>query len=108
LKTGKTLKTIITKDHRKVFPKTPKMEDLEDLLELINSFVEEKADILAAKKFTKEEEEDWLSNVLSKLEKDEIFFIGAEADSKVVASSDIQILSEEENQIGLLGIAANL
>jgi len=105
LKTGISIKTIITKDHRKVLLRTPRIEDLDDLLELINSLVEEKADILVTKKFTREEEADWLSNVLSQLEKDELFFIVAEEDAKVVALSDIQILKEEENQIGLLGIA---
>jgi hypothetical protein len=46
LKTGKTIKIIIAKDHRKVLLRTPRIEDVDDLLELINSLVEEKAQIL--------------------------------------------------------------
>ena len=107
MKTGKIVRDIKVKDGTRVILRTPRMEDLDDLLELINSLVEEKADILLTKKFTREQEADWLSNVLSQLEKDEIFFVVAEADKKVVASADIQILSEDENQIGLLGIVVS-
>jgi RimJ/RimL family protein N-acetyltransferase len=107
LKTGKTIKTINAKNHRKIVLRTPRIEDLDDLLSLINSLVEEKAEILGTKKFTRQQETEWLFKVLSQLEKDEIFFLVAETDSKVVASSDIQILSEDENQIGLIGIAVS-
>lgn len=43
--------------------RTPKWEGLDYLLELVNSLVEERADIARTKKVSKEEEIDWLSRV---------------------------------------------
>jgi RimJ/RimL family protein N-acetyltransferase len=42
--------------------------------------------------------------VLASLEKDELFFLVAEVDRKVIASSDIHILSGNEKHVGVLGI----
>lgn len=40
--------------------RTPRWEDLDDLLELINSLVEEKAGIVRTEKVSRQEEIDWL------------------------------------------------
>ena len=84
MKTGQTLKKFNAKDGRNVVLRTPKWEDLDDFLELINSLVEEKADILVTQKLTKEAEAEWLLTTLLRLEKDEQFFLAAEVDKKVV------------------------
>jgi RimJ/RimL family protein N-acetyltransferase len=105
LNTGKTLKRFNAKDGRNVVLRTPRWRDLDDLLKLINSLVDEKADILVTQKFTREAEAEWLLKVLSRLKKDEQFFLVAEVDKKVVASSDFQVQGGTDEHIGSIGIA---
>lgn len=105
MKSGKPVRSFTAKDRRKVILRTPKWEDLDDLLELINSLVEEKADILRTEKVSREEEIDWLSKVLNRLEKDETFYTVAEVNGKVVAVSEINKRSGYEKHVGVIGIA---
>jgi RimJ/RimL family protein N-acetyltransferase len=105
LEAGKILKNFNARDGRKVVLRTPKWEDLDDCLELINSLVEEKADIFVTQKFTREAEAEWLLKTISRLEKDEQFFLVAEVDKKVIASSDFQIQGGTEEHSGEIGIA---
>ena len=105
MKTGKILKNFTAKDGRNVILRTPKWKDLDDLLELINLLVDEKAEIYITQKFTREEEAEWLLKVLSRLEKNEQFFLTAEVDKKVIALSDFQINDgDEEHRVGAFGI----
>jgi RimJ/RimL family protein N-acetyltransferase len=104
MKTANIIKTFIAKNDRRVLLRTVVMDDLDDLLELINSLVEEKADIFVTKRFTGEEEAEWLSRVLLQVEKNEVFFLVAEVDGNIVASSDVQIRGEDEKEGGLIGI----
>jgi len=105
LKAGKILKGFNVKDGRKVVLRTPRLRDLDDLLELINSLVDEKAEIYITQKFTREAEADWLLKILSRLKKDEQFFLVAEVDKKVIASSDFQVKGgDEQNRVGAIGI----
>jgi hypothetical protein len=53
----------------------PKWEDLDGSLELINSPVAERGEIIRDEKVSREVEIDWLSKVLASLEKEEIFFL---------------------------------
>ena len=73
---------------------------MDDLLELINSLVDEKAKIYVTEKFTREAEAEWLLKVLSRLEKDEQFLLVAEIDKKVVACSDFQVRGGTDERIG--------
>ena len=50
MKSGKVIKTFKTKNGLRVISRTPRREDLEDLLEFINSLVDEKADIARTEK----------------------------------------------------------
>ncbi|MGD0495834.1 MAG: GNAT family N-acetyltransferase [Candidatus Bathyarchaeia archaeon] len=104
MKSGKILETFSVKDGRRVVLRTPKWEGLDDLLELINSFVEEKAEVIVDEKLSREQEAEWLSGVLLRLEKDQIFFLVAEADGKVVASSDLHVGKGSEKRSGAVGI----
>ena len=105
LKTGEILKKFSAKDGRSVVLRTPEWRDLDDLLELINSLVDEKAEIYITQKLTREAEAEWLLKVLSRLEKDEQFFQVAEVEKKVVASSDFQIKAgDKEQRVGGIGI----
>ena len=100
MKTGKILKRFNAKNGRTVVLRTPKWEDSDDLLELINSLVDEKAEIYITQKFTAEAEAEWLLKVLSRLEKDEQFLLVAEIDKKVVACSDFQVRGGTDERIG--------
>lgn len=104
METGKILKSFTARDGRNVVLRTPRWEDLDDLLELINSLVEEKAEILVTQKFTREAEADWLRGALSRLESNELFFLVAEVDEMVVASSDFQIRGVDDGRVGAIGI----
>jgi len=104
MKTGKIVKSFKAKDGREVVLRTPKWEDLDDLLELINSLVEEDAEIIINEKVSREEEIEWLSGTLASLEKDEVFFLVAEVDGKVVASSSIRPLRGFDKHVGILGV----
>ncbi|MEM2106081.1 MAG: GNAT family protein [Candidatus Bathyarchaeia archaeon] len=104
MKAGKVVKTFSAKDGRRVVLRAPSWEDLDDLLELINSLVEEGADILRTERVSREEEIDWLSKVLASVEKGEAFYLVAEVDGKVVASSDIHKHSGFARHVGVLGI----
>ncbi|MGQ9625161.1 MAG: GNAT family N-acetyltransferase [Candidatus Bathycorpusculaceae bacterium] len=104
MKSGKIVKGFKAKDWREVVLRTPKWEDLDDLLELINSLVEEGAEIIINEKVSREEEIEWLSGTLASLEKDEVFFLVAEVNGKVVASSSIRPLRGFDKHVGVLGI----
>jgi len=75
-----------------------------ELMKLINSLVDEKAEIANTRKVTLEQETEWLQKLLMRLEKDELFFLVAEVDKGLVASSDIYIQSGDESHVGVLGI----
>lgn len=105
MKSGRIIKRFSTKNGLKVALRTPRWEDLDDLLGLINSLVEEKADVLRNEKISRQEEIDWLSKVLSRLEKDETFYIVAEIGGKVVAISEISKRTGYEKHVGVIGIA---
>lgn len=80
------------------------MGRLDDFLGLFNSLVEEKADILKTEKVSREEEIEFLSKVLTRLEKDEMFYLVAEVDGKVVAVSEITKRTGYEKNLGVIGI----
>lgn len=101
---GKVFRKFCTRAGKEVILRTPRPEDLNDLMELINSLVDEKADIAPTKKVAREEEAEWLPKMLASLERNEIFFLVAEVDKKIVASSDIHILGGDEKHVGVIGL----
>jgi RimJ/RimL family protein N-acetyltransferase len=105
MKSGKLVRRFYAGDKREVILRTPKWEDLDDFLELINSLVAERADILRAESVSREEEIDFLARVLNRLEKDEMFYLVAEVGGKAVAVSEIGRRSGYEAHVGVIGIA---
>jgi ribosomal protein S18 acetylase RimI-like enzyme len=105
MKSGRILKTFSLKDGGTVVLRTPKWEDLDDLLGLINSLVEEKAEIIMDQRLSRDQEAEWLTDVLLRLEKDQIFLLAAEVDGKVIASSDLHLGRGSEKHSGVVGIA---
>jgi RimJ/RimL family protein N-acetyltransferase len=106
MRAGTVVGEFYTKDRRRAILRTPIWEDLDDLLEMINSLVEEKADIVMSEKVTRAEEIEWLARALSSLEKDEVFYMVAEVNGKVIANSEIGRGREGyERHVGGIGIA---
>jgi RimJ/RimL family protein N-acetyltransferase len=105
MKAGRIVNSLTAKDGRKIVLRMPKWEDLEDLLDLINSLVEEKAWISRAEKVSWEDEIEWLSGALARLEKDQVLYMVAEIDGHVVASSEITPKGGYEKHVGTVGIA---
>jgi RimJ/RimL family protein N-acetyltransferase len=106
MKTGKVIRSLSMRDGREAVLRTPRWEDLDDLLDMINSLVEEKADIARGEKLTREEEAGWLSSVLRRVETGEEFYLVAEVDGKVVANSEISLgTGSFDTHVGGIGIA---
>jgi RimJ/RimL family protein N-acetyltransferase len=101
---NKVLREFYAINGQKVILRTPRPGDLSDLLDLINSLVKEGAEISRTEKVTMEEESEWLSKMLSDLEKSKLFFLVAEVDGKTIASSDIHIVGGYAKHVGVLGI----
>jgi RimJ/RimL family protein N-acetyltransferase len=96
----------LARDGRGVVLRTPRWEDLDDLLDMINSLVSEKADIVKAEGVSREEEIDWLGRALGRLEKDEVFYLVAEVDGRVVANSEVaRSKGGYDTHVGGVGIA---
>jgi len=104
MKTGEIVKSFTAKDGREVILRTLKWEDLDDLIDMMNSLIEEGADITLNQKITKEQETDWLARKLAEIEKGRAFMIGAEVDGKIVGTSEFGLKSGYSTHVGDLGI----
>lgn len=105
MKTGEVIREFVAKDGCRVILRTLRWEDLDDLLDFINSLVEEGADILKAEKVSRDEEIEWLSNIFKRIEKGEIFCVAAEVDGRLVANSEIIRGTGYSRHVGIIGIA---
>jgi len=105
VRAGTIFKRFTAKDGRTVILRTPKWEDLDDLVEFINSLVEEGADIALSQKVSRGEEAEWLGKRLVLLDRDEELSLVAEVDGKVVANSEITRRAGYSRHVGGLGIA---
>lgn len=106
METGKIVRAFSMRDGRNLVLRTPTWNDLDDLLSLINSLVEEGADIIVDNRITRQEEIDWLSKALTSLERDETFYVVAEVDGRVVGNSELtRKTSGRDSHVGRLGIA---
>jgi RimJ/RimL family protein N-acetyltransferase len=106
MKVGKIYKVFEARDGRKVTLRTPRWDDLDDLLEFINILVEEGAEIMIDEKQTRDQEIDWLARVLPKIEKSEYIWVAAEADGKLMGNSEVERVSaRRQSHVGIFGIA---
>lgn len=92
------------KDGRKVILRSVRWEDLEGLIEFIDSLADEGADILRTERVTREEEAEWLGRRLARIDKGELIDAVAEVDGKVVANSEVQKRAGMMSHIGDFGI----
>ena len=105
MKTGQVILRFTARDGREVVLRTPRWEDLDDLMEFINSVVEEGADISLDRKVSREEEAEWLGRRLADLESERIFCLVAEVDGKVIANSELTVKKGYSSHVGEIGIA---
>ncbi len=105
MKAGQVVCTFTLKDGRKAVVRTPRWEDLDDLLDFINSLVKEDAPILRTSEVSRIEEAEWLARQLVSTEKGELIHFVAEVDGKIVASAEIRKRKGHQKHVGVLGIA---
>ena len=105
LKEGTFIRRFRTRDGREVILRPPRWSDLDDMLEFINSLVEEGAEINRNKKVTRDEEVDWLAGHLSEVEKGEKVVVAAEVDGRFVGQVEVSPKSGYSRHVGGLGIA---
>lgn len=105
MRPGKLLKQFKARDGTEVKLRTPRWEDLDDLLDFINGLVEEEAMIAANQKHTRESETDWLARNLTNLEKDKHVAVVAEANGRVVGSCELTPRFGRMSHVGSLGIS---
>jgi len=105
MRPGTLLRQFKARDGTEVKLRTPRWEDLDDLLEFINGLVEEEAMIAANQKHTRESETDWLARNLTNLEKDKHVAVVAEANGRVVGSCELTQRPGRMSHVGSLGIS---
>ena len=105
LSPGTVLYIFTAKDGREVILRTPKWDDIDDALDFINSLVAEDAMILANKPKTREDEINWISNSMKKLEKSEFIMIFAEVDGHMFGAVEVNPLTGKMSHVGVLGIS---
>jgi len=105
MRPGTLLRTFEARDGTEVKLRTPRWEDLDDLLEFINGLVDEEAMIAANQKHTRESETDWLARNLTNLEKDKHVAVVAEVDGRVVGSGEVTPRFGRMSHMGSLGIS---
>jgi ribosomal protein S18 acetylase RimI-like enzyme len=105
MKAGTILQEFEARDCRKVVLRTPTWGDLDDMLEFINSLVEEEAMILMEVKQTRDQEIDWLARALSNMEKGRHVRVVAEVDGRMVGQCEVALGSGRKSHVGALGIS---
>ena len=104
MKPGKILKKFLC-EGRRVIIRYPKLSDLDDLLALINSIIEERAYISLQKKRTRKEEQKWLKNIMVAIKKKKKILLVLEVDGKVIGNSIIESVNgSTQDHIGVFGI----
>ena len=104
MKTGKILHRFTAKDGREVILRTPRWEDLDDLMDYINSLVDEGVDIDTNRKVMRDEEADWLGRRLAEMEKGEGINLVAEVNDKVIANYRLFRMKGYSSHVGEISI----
>ena len=105
MKAGQVFRRFTIKDGRRVILRAPRWEDLDDLLDFINSLVDEGVDIDRDKKVSREDEANWLGRRLADIENDRIIGIVAEVNGRVAANSEVARKGGIMDHVGELGIS---
>jgi len=99
-------KTFTAKDGRVVILRDQSRRDTpRKLMEFINSFVEEKAYLLADKKYTLKEEKEWVKSCMRQMRKKESIDLIMEHDGRIIGKVDARRDRQKLRGNVLLGIA---
>jgi RimJ/RimL family protein N-acetyltransferase len=93
------------REGREVTLRAPQWSDLDEMLDFINSLVEENVDILVDTKYTREAEVGWLAARLSELENDRIIMVAAEVNGRFVGQTAVSPKIGRSSHVGVLGIS---
>ena len=109
MKSGKIIQQFSAKDGEEVILRTPKWEDLDDLLFYVNSLVDEQAEVARTTKMTRSGEADWLGRHLGAVENDRKLAIVAEVDSRMVGQLEVQPKRGHFSHVGeiMLGLLSS-
>jgi RimJ/RimL family protein N-acetyltransferase len=97
-------KCFTSKDGRTVVLRCVRWDDLDDLVELMNSLIEENAYIVVNEKVTRDGEADWLGRYLVEIEKGKRICVAAEVDGRLVGNSEVTVKRGAQSHVGELGI----
>lgn len=89
---------------RKFLFRRPKPKDDKQLLQLINSLVEEDAQILVNKRYTLKEEKIWLEDNLKRIKQDRMHLIVVEHKGEIIGSVEVSRGKWRQAHVGTLGI----
>lgn len=104
LKLCKTYK-FQTKDGKNIILRRPRMKDAKQLLNLVNSLVEEDAQILTNKKMTLKEEKEWLKDRLKQIRKNKVHYLVAEYKGEIIAGADLTKKKWRQSHVAEYGIS---
>ncbi|UCD73419.1 MAG: GNAT family N-acetyltransferase [Candidatus Bathyarchaeota archaeon] len=93
------------KNGKEVILRTPRGEDLDDLVEHINSLVDEGAEILRNTRVTRDQEAEWLEKNLADIKEEKLLFLVAEVDRRIVGTSAVRKRRGYSSHVGDLGVA---
>ncbi len=99
------LRRFRAKDGREVILRSPRWSDLDDMLELVNSLIEERAEVNLCEPYSREEEAEWLAGLLASIEKGDRISVVAEVEGHVIGHVEVRIGRCYESHTEVLGIA---
>jgi len=105
LREGAFIRRFTATDGRRVTLRGPRWSNLDDMLEFINGLVEERAEINATEKKTRDEEMDWLAILITDVERDAKVSVVAEVDDRLVGHVEVRLQGGYSKHKGILGIA---
>jgi ribosomal protein S18 acetylase RimI-like enzyme len=106
MKAGTILHRFTAKDGKKVILRTPRYEDIDNLVDVTNSIVDEGIDITNTHKISREEYAKLFDRRMKLMEKGEVFRLVAEVEGKVIAGSELRKQTGKYSKhIGNIGIA---
>ena len=101
---GRTYREFDDRRGRKVILRTPVWGDLDDLLDMINTAVDERVDIFMDERLTRESEAEWLGKKLARIENGQTIALVAECEGRVVGSSEVDKKTRSMSHVGGLGV----
>ena len=105
METDRIVYRFTAKNGKEVILRTPRWEDLDDLVEHINSLVDEGAEIMRNVKVTRDQEAEWLEKRLTDIKEEKLLFLVAEVDGRIVGTSAVVKRRGYSSHVGDLGIA---